>query len=92
MPQEINRNQISFKNKNKFRIVFAGSFSPREMPKTLLLTYKCLDLGYDFELVIIGRQGFNFCKKFLENLNQKINKNKNIIFTNFVSSKERIYG
>ena len=46
MPQEINRNQISFKNKNKFRIVFMGSFSPREMPKTLLSGFiKCLDLG-----------------------------------------------
>ena len=91
MPQEINQKQILFKNKNKFRIVFMGSFSPREMPKTLLSGFiKCLDLGYDFELVIIGRQGFNFLQKISwRNLNRKINKNKNIIFTNFVSSKER---
>ena len=41
-----------------------GSFSPREMPKTLLSGFiKCLNLGYDFELVIIGRQGFNFLQK-----------------------------
>ena len=49
--------------------------------------------GYDFELVIIGEQGFNFLQKISwKNLNQKINKNKNIIFTNFVSSKERDFG
>ncbi len=89
MPQEIKQNQIFFKN--KFRIVFMGSFSPREMPKTLLNGFiKCLDLGYDFELVIIGRQGFNFLQKISwRNLNGKIHNNKNIIFTNFVSSKER---
>ena len=91
MPQEIKQKQILFKNKNKFRIVFMGSFSPREMPKTIVNGFmKCLDLGYDFELIIIGRQGFNFLQKISwRNLNRKINNNKNIIFTNFVSSEER---
>ena len=91
MPQEIKQKQILLKNKNKFRIVFMGSFSPREMPKTIVNGFmKCLDLGYDFELIIIGRQGFNFLQKISwRNLNRKINNNKNIIFTNFVSSEER---
>jgi len=91
MPQEIKKNKNLVKKKNKFRIVFMGSFSPREMPKTLVNGFiKCLNLGYDFELVIIGRQGFNFLQKISwRKLNGKIENNQNIIFTNFVTSVER---
>ena len=61
------------------------------MPKTLINGFlECQKLGYKFELVIIGRQGFNFLQKITwRKLNKKVAKNNNIIFTNFVSSEER---
>ncbi len=87
--KEISKNNIQ--KKTKFRIVFMGSLCPREMPKTLINGFlECQKLGYKFELVIIGRQGFNFLQKITwRKLNKKVAKNNNIIFTNFVSSEER---
>ncbi len=91
MPDLFGENKKKVINKKKFRIVFMGSLSPREMPNTLINGFlKCLKLGNDFELVIIGRQGFNFLQRISwRNINKKIKKNKNIIFTNYISSEKR---
>ena len=91
MPDNNSENTKIVKIKNKFRIVFMGSFSPREMPKTIVNGFlQCLKWGYDFELVIIGRQGFNFLQRISwRNINKKIKINENICFTNYVSSQER---
>ena len=88
MPENSLGKDTKIKKKTKFRIVYMGSFSPREIPKTILNGFlKCLNLGYDFELVIIGRQGFNLLQKISWiNINKKIKNNKKIIFTDFVSS------
>ncbi|OUL43737.1 hypothetical protein B0W81_02360 [Prochlorococcus sp. HOT_208_60] len=91
MPLKKVDKKLKPKEKEKFRIVFMGSFSPREKPKTILNGFlKCLNLGYDFELVIIGRQALSFLQKYSwGKIKQKIQNNKNIIFTDFISSKER---
>ena len=45
-----------------------GSLSPREKPKTIFNAINiCNQLGYDFKLLIIGKQGFNFGQKISYN-------------------------
>ena len=75
----------------KFRIVFMGSFLPREMPKRILKAFLiCKSQGYDFELIVIGRQGNNLSQKlYLGGLKKKLIKNKDLIFTGFVSNEEK---
>ncbi len=77
--------------KKKFRIVFMGSFIPREMPKRILKSFQiCKSQGYNFELIIIGRQGNNLTQKiYLSGLQKKLINNKDLIFTGFVSNTKK---
>ena len=59
MPENSLGKDTKVKKKTKFRIVYMGSLCPREMPKLLSMVFLNVKLGYKFELVIIGRQGFN---------------------------------
>ena len=88
------KNLILNKNDNfnkKFRIVFMGSFLPREMPKRILKAFLiCKSQGYDFELIIIGRQGNNLTQKiYLKGLQRKLTNNKDLIFTGFVTNSKK---
>ena len=78
-------------NKEKFRVIFMGSLSPREKPKTIFEAISlCNQLGYNFKLIVIGKQGFNFVQKISHNLIRiKFRNNKNIKFTGFISKTKK---
>ena len=68
-----------------------GSLSPREKPKIIFNAIsKCNKLGYNFKLIIIGKQGFNLVQKISHNLIKiKFRNNKNIKFTGFISKAKK---
>jgi len=77
--------------KKNFRIIFMGSLSPREKPKTIFKAISiCNQLGFNFQLLIIGKQGFNLVQKISYSLIKlKFGKNKNIQFTGFISKTRK---
>ena len=83
--------KISRTKNNKFRVVFMGSISPREKPKTIFNAILiCQKLGYNFQLTIIGRQSFNLVQKIsFKSLSREFKNNKDIKFTGFISDSER---
>ncbi len=79
------------KIKKNFNVIFMGALSPREKPKTIFNAINiCNQLGYDFKLMIIGKQGFNFVQKISYNIMKiKFRNNKNIKFTGFISKTKK---
>ena len=79
------------KIKKDFNVIFMGSLSPREKPKIIFNAISiCNQLGYNFKLIIIGKQGFNFIQKISHTLIKiKFRNNKNIKFTGFISKTKK---
>ena len=92
MPKEDYSKADELKKINKnFNVIFMGSLSPREKPKTIFEAISlCNQLGYNFKLIVIGKQGFNFVQKISHNLIKiKFRNNKNIKFTGFISKTKK---